>query len=73
MTNTKRIGPRMAQVAHYVAQHPGCQAIAAARHAGPHGSLMYGYATVRRAIRAGLVRAEYTGPRYRLFPRESAS
>jgi hypothetical protein len=64
----------MAAIAQYVAAHPGCTAKAAASVVGPHGSLMYGYQSVHRAITAGLVWAIEGAGRYRLFPvRETAS
>lgn len=53
----KRVGPRMQRAADYVALHPSCKKIDPARYVGPHKSLQYGYQTVNRAIRAGLVLA----------------
>jgi hypothetical protein len=58
MSERRRIGPCMEAVAEYVAMHPGRPVLHAARHVGPHGSTRYGYQTVDRAIRAGLVRVE---------------
>lgn len=52
---TTRIGPRMFQVTSYVHSNPGQAMLHAARHAGPNGSTRYGYASVHRAIDAGLV------------------
>jgi len=63
--------PKMFAALQYVQANPGCQAIEAARHVGPHGSLRFGYAAVKRAIRAGLIvavrRPEHRG-RYALRP-----
>jgi len=57
-TKTYRIGPCMEAVAAYVRENPGCPKIGPARHVAPKGSLMYGYRSVDRAIRAGLVVAK---------------
>ena len=64
-----RIGPRMRDVAKYVTANPGLTMIHAARYVGPNRSLKYGYATVNRALKAGLIRKE-KGPRnyWLLFP-----
>jgi hypothetical protein len=65
-----RIGPKMALVARLANQPGGIAVIDAARRVGPHGSLCYGYQTVRRAIWAGLVmcgRATEPGRRGRLL------
>lgn len=51
----RRIGPKMAEVVSFVEAHPGTLKIRAAQYVGPHGSLQYGYATVDRALAAGLV------------------
>lgn len=62
---SKRIGPKMAQATDYVSRHPGCAMLPVARYVGPHGSIKFGYRTVRRAIKAGLIQAErakQTGP-----------
>lgn len=64
----RRIGPRMRDVQSIVYHAPGCRAIVAARAVGPHNSLRYGYATVHRAIDAGIVRAEPVPGGYRLWP-----
>ncbi len=54
-----RIGPRMAQVVAYVDAHPECSLIDAARDVAPERfgriGLSFGYKSVHRAIRAGLV------------------
>ena len=50
-----RIGPRMRYVRELVESGPRA-VIDVARRVGPHGSLCYGYATIRRALRAGIVR-----------------
>lgn len=49
------IGKRMRDVQWYADQPGGIAIIDAARLVGPHGSLQYGYRTVNRAIKAGLV------------------
>lgn len=54
---TNRIGPRMAQAVAYVRKHPGCSILPVAERVGPNGSRKFGYRTVHRAIRAGLIRA----------------
>ena len=56
-----RTGPRMIQVTSYVARHPGCPKIRPAEDAGPRGSLRYGYASVNRALRAGLIEDRSAG------------
>lgn len=53
----KRIGPKMQAATDYVRDHPGCTKLAVADHVGPHGSRMFGYRIVDRAISAGLIRA----------------
>jgi hypothetical protein len=50
-----RIGPRMRQVAAYVAAHPGCVVFDAALAVAPHGAWHFGYRSVYRAVRAGIV------------------
>lgn len=61
---THRVGPRMAEAARYVQAHPGCTKLRVAEHVAPTGvpggspGIGYGYRTVDRAIRAGLIRAE---------------
>jgi hypothetical protein len=50
-----RIGPRMLDAVRYVAAHPGCAILPVAEYCGPFGSRKYGYQTVHRAIRAGLI------------------
>lgn len=54
-TRTPRVGPRMADVLRLVRQGPRA-VIDVARAVGPHGSLCYGYQTIRRAVRSGIVR-----------------
>ena len=66
MKTTKRIGPKMEEAADYVRENPGCAILPVAEAIGPHGSRRYGYAAVHRAIKAGLIRAERVGGRYRL-------
>lgn len=61
---TKRIGERMQAAVDYVAAHPGCAILPVAEHVGPHGSRNYGYRTVHRAIKAGLIRATRTNGVY---------
>ena len=62
-----RIGPRMSRVVDVVRSNPGCAKIVPARAVAPNGSLMYGYQSVNRAIRAGLIRSERKGNRYALY------
>jgi hypothetical protein len=62
-----RIGKCMQDVESYVYSHPGCPKLHPAEAVGPNGSRKYGYETVNRAIRAGLVRAEWCGNKYKLF------
>ncbi len=57
---------RMIQAAAYVRANPGCAILPVAEHVGPHGSRQYGYQTVHRAIKAGLIRATIKGGRYSL-------
>ena len=69
---TPRIGPKMTMVAWYVWRHPGCVKYHAAEFAAPgadKGSpgIGFGYASVNRAVSAGLVRAERKGTRYALY------
>lgn len=61
-----RIGPRMLAARHFVAENPGCAILPVAVAVGPYGSRQYGYRTVHRAIRAGLISAEWANGRYRL-------
>lgn len=42
----------------FASVYPGRALYQAARYAGPHGSLQYGYRAVYRAIAAGRVRVE---------------
>jgi hypothetical protein len=60
----RRIGPRMRDAVAYVAGHPGCAILPVADHIGP--SRQYGYRSVHRAIRAGLIRATKSRGRYSL-------
>lgn len=65
---TARTAPMMYGVASYVAANPGCPKLHAAEYVGPNGSRRYGYRTVDRAIKAGLIRAERTAAgTYRLY------
>lgn len=57
MRMRNRIGPKMAWAIDYVRVHGPCVAIDVARYVGPHGSLNYGYRTVHRCLRAGLLRS----------------
>lgn len=61
-----RIGPKMGIAVDYVRNNPGCAILPVARFVGPHASTRYGYATVWRAIRAGLIRAKRNQGRYEL-------
>lgn len=60
------MGHRIAQAVDFVARHPNCAGIAVARAVGPHGSTRYGYRTLHRAIRAGLIQARKVAGRYTL-------
>lgn len=67
-----RIGPKMAEVVDYVHAHPGCIKIDAAQHVVPHpehgrhGGLAFGYRTVNRTIKAGLITAIWAGNKWLL-------
>lgn len=50
-----RIGPKMAELVRFVQVNPGCTPMQAAAHVGPHGSLKYGYAVIKRAVSHNLV------------------
>lgn len=50
--------PRMFEAVEYVRSNPGCPKLHVAEHVGPHGSRKFGYQTVDRAIKAGLIEAE---------------
>lgn len=69
----RRVGPRMAEALEYVRRNPGTAILPVAEYVGPHGSRAYGYRTVHRCIRAGLIRAD-KGPRnaYALYPTDRA-
>lgn len=78
--STTRHGPRMLEAAAYVARHPGCAILPVARYVaprGPHGAgrpgICYGYRTVHRAIRAGLILAKRARGRYTLMAPPSGS
>lgn len=58
----------MFRVAEIVARCPGCYMIEPARRVGPNGSLRFGYATVHRAARAGLIEIRYSRGRGRCYP-----
>lgn len=58
----------MQQAADMVRQMPGCSILPVARAIGPNGSTCYGYASVHRAIRAGLIKATRNKGRYVLQP-----
>jgi hypothetical protein len=57
MSRRTRIGPCMSLVRAICLTGDGrpVAVIDVARRIGPHGSLMYGYQTIHRAVRAGLV------------------
>lgn len=64
---SRRIGPRMAVAVRYVAEHPGCNMQAVAKHVAPYGTgIKYGYRTVHRAIKAGLILATLSKGQYTL-------
>jgi hypothetical protein len=55
----------------FVRRHPGCAKLPVAEHVGPNCSRRYGYQSVDRAIRAGLIRAEKgNGIAYKLYVAE---
>lgn len=65
-----RIGPRMAAAIDYVRRNPGCRILPVAEAVGPHGSRSFGYRTVHRAIKAGLILASKDRHgRYTLTPK----
>lgn len=70
-TKSPRVGPCMSAVQSLVERNPGQNLITYAAHVAPHGALGYGYASVHRAAKAGLIRLE-TDPshsgRYVAFP-----
>ncbi len=51
-----RIGCKMKAVESLALATNGIAVIDAARRVGPHGSLCYGYQTIRRAVKAGIVK-----------------
>jgi len=57
MNKAQRIGPKMKLALEYVAEHPGCCKAPVARHVFRYdrGWRAFGYATVNRAIDAGLI------------------
>ncbi|HNQ98373.1 MAG TPA: hypothetical protein PKN52_00155 [Trueperaceae bacterium] len=61
-----RVGPCMHEAVLIVRANPGTAILPVARAIGPHGSLMYGYNAVHRAINAGLIDAQRHGGRYSL-------
>ena len=67
-------GPRMLQVAAYVADHPGCSKTAAAHGIGmSNHNFGQGFGPVDRAIRAGLVEAvRVRSNRVALYPPDTA-
>lgn len=62
--SSHRIGRQMIRATNYVAANPGTCILPVALAIGPNGSTRYGYAAVHRAIRAGLIRADYAAGRY---------
>lgn len=71
--HTPANSPQMFLAVDYVREHPGCSILPVAEYVGPHGSRRYGYAIVHRAIDAGLIYGEPTGPRgsYELYDLEA--
>lgn len=63
----KRIGPKMTECARYVKAHPGCTKYEASCWVGPHGSAAYGWAIVRRTLRAGWIVDRGTESRSALY------
>lgn len=68
MTNT-RIGPKMQEARDYAARWPGCSMHELSKAVGPHGSAGYGWRTVQRALRAGMLttRQDAPGGRHHLY------
>ena len=62
----KLIGTKMQAAADFVRANPGCAILPVAEHVGPNGSRRFGYATVHRAIAAGLIQAARSRGRYTL-------
>lgn len=69
----KRIGPRMLEAVEYVSNHPGCPILPVAEHVGPYGSRQFGYRTVHRAVKAGLIRNVKKGNRYYCYVTEKGA
>jgi hypothetical protein len=68
-----KVGANMQAVADYVAAHPGCSKLDAAKaitHSAAASATNHGqYESIDKAIRAGLIRAERHGNRYALYSR----
>lgn len=67
-----KIGHKMEAVEWFVRKNPGCTKLDAGRYAwgrpGAEGNMGFLYNPVDRAIRAGLIKAEWMGNRYSLTP-----
>jgi len=66
-----RIGDKMRMAVWYVYRHPGCAKLPAAVFCAPYAETsspgtQYGYASVNRALRAGLTAGEWKGNRWSL-------
>ena len=61
---TTRTGPAMAHACRVLRDQDGVMPskMTLAAEIGPHGSLKYGYATIERCLKAGLVRVEPNHP-----------
>lgn len=57
-----RIGPRMQELRSLVLSTPGKCMLFYASRIGPHGSRFYGYRTIHRALKAGVI-SRQPGPR----------
>lgn len=66
-----RVGEKMMMAAWYVGRHPGCAKLPAAEFCAPYAETSspgtrFGYASVNRAMRAGLITSEWKGNRWAL-------
>lgn len=61
------IGPKMMEAVAFVQDNPGCTKHAVAVAVGPNGSNKWGDRAVWRAIKAGLINAEYSKEERRYY------
>jgi len=54
-------GVAMIRALLFIAEHPGCAKLPAARAAGSNGSIRYGYEAVNNCMRQGLIESTSTG------------